>query len=126
MSIMFGNGRVKGYKGNIMRSEEFVATATTLPTAGTDGSGWKHQYEGPDGMLYAKLNPKFYDANGKVVKTLIVGDRYFCSYDVLSEGGVIDISATSFPGTYYVTGDTYARSAASGKDELTWNSSLVA
>lgn len=115
---MFGNGRVKGYKGNIMRSEEFVATATTLPTAGTDGSGWKHQYEGPDGMLYAKLNPKFYDANGKVVKNLVIGDRYFCSYDVLSEGGVIDISATSFPGTYYVTGDTYARSAASGKDEF--------
>lgn len=118
MSIMFGNGRVKSYEGNIMRSEEFVATATALPAAGADGSGWKHQYEGPDGMLYAKLNPKFYDAHGNVVTALVVGERYFCSYDVLAEGGVIDISATSFPGTYYVTGDTYARSAASGKDEF--------
>lgn len=30
----------------------------------------------------------------------------------------IDVSANSFPGTYYVTGDTYARSEATGKDEF--------
>ena len=33
-------------------------------------------------------------------------------------GSVIEISANSFPGTYYVTGDTYARSEASGIDEF--------
>lgn len=38
----------------------------------------------------------------------------------------IDVSANAFPGTYYVTGDTYARSENSSKDELTWNSSLAA
>lgn len=30
----------------------------------------------------------------------------------------IDVSANSFPGTYYVTGDTYARSETTGKDEF--------
>ena len=30
----------------------------------------------------------------------------------------IDVSANAFPGTYYVTGDTYARSENSGKDEF--------
>lgn len=30
----------------------------------------------------------------------------------------IDVSANSFPGTYYVTGDTYARNEANGTDEF--------
>lgn len=30
----------------------------------------------------------------------------------------IDVSANSFPGVYYVTGDTYARNEATGKDEF--------
>ena len=34
------------------------------------------------------------------------------------DGSVIEISANSFPGTYYVTGDTYARSETTGKDEF--------
>ena len=32
--------------------------------------------------------------------------------------GVIEISANTFPGTYYVTGDTYARSEVTGLDEF--------
>ena len=31
---------------------------------------------------------------------------------------VIDVSANTFPGNYYVTGDTYARSETTGKDEF--------
>ena len=30
----------------------------------------------------------------------------------------IDVSANGFPGTYYITGDTYARSETTGKDEF--------
>ena len=48
----------------------------------------------------------------------IKGQTYFCSYDLLVDGAVIEVSANSFPGTYYVTGDTFARSEASGKDEF--------
>ena len=121
MAIMFGNGRTKAYNGEsayIMKTEQFIASATNLPTEGNDASGWKAKYESPDGKLYTKHNPKFYDEDGKNVSALVVGDTFFCSYDLLVDGSVIEISANSFPGTYYVTGDTFARSEASGKDEF--------
>ena len=76
---------------------------------------------GPDGKTYDKVNPKFYDATGATVDSASLSKdvKYFCSYDLLSvNAGVIEISAASFPGTYYVTGDTYARSEASGRDEF--------
>ena len=121
MAIMFGNGRTKAYNGAdayIMKTEQFVANKVELPKEGTDGSGWKAKYESPDGKLYTKHNPKFYDEDGKTVTALVEGDTFFCSYDLLVDGSVIEISANSFPGTYYVTGDTFARSEASGKDEF--------
>ena len=123
MAIMFGNGRVKSYSGEnafIMKTEQFMATeaAATLPVAGTSSAGWNHQYEGPDGRLYAKVNPKFYDQYGDPVSKLEKNTKYFCTFDIKVEGSVIEISANSFPGTYYVTGDTYARSETSGADEF--------
>ena len=121
MAIMFGNGTVKPYEGDdayIMKTEQFTATDTALPTAGKDASGWKYQFEGPSGKLYNKVNPKFYDAYGKPVTALVKDAKFFCTFDLLVNGAVIEISANSFPGTYYVTGDTYARSEASGKDEM--------
>ncbi len=123
MAIMFGNGNVKGYGASssdqlIMKTEEFIATASATVSSATD-AGWKSQYEGPDGKLYAKVNPKFYDAKGSNVSSLTSGEKYFCSYDLLTvNAGIIEISASTFPGTYYVTGDTYARSEASGIDEF--------
>ena len=36
----------------------------------------------------------------------------------ITSAGTINIDANSFPGTYYVTGDTYARSAVTGNDEF--------
>lgn len=140
MAIMFGNGKVKDYHGNIMKTEQFIAEALVapkegsiaLPTSEVSGGGWSNYYEAPDGKRYKKLNPKFYDANGNVVAVEAAaatettpkkvawkaGEKYFCSYDLEALGAVIEISATSFPGTYYVVGDTFARSEASGKDEF--------
>lgn len=119
MAIMFGNGTVTDYTGAsayIMKTEKFVATATTVPTS-TDSSGWVAKYTAPDGKLYEKKNPKFFDATGAVPETLVVGDTYFCSFDVLVDGAIIDIGASTFPGTYYAVGDTFARSRTTGKDE---------
>lgn len=122
MAIMFGNGQVKTYGGEkayIMKTEQFTATATTLPTAEKSSSGWSNVFTGPDGKNYKKVNPKFYDAEGKnVADALKVGERYFCSYDLKATGAVIEISANSFPGTYYAVGDTYARSEVTGEDEF--------
>ena len=126
MAIMFGNGTVREYKGDgayIMKTEQFISTGGTVPSAnpGADSAGWKYQYTDPMGKLHTKHNPKFYDADGSVLAAgadLTRGNTYFCSYDVAVDGAVIEISANSFPGTYYVTGDTYARSEATGDDEF--------
>ena len=129
MAIMFGNGKVKTFNSEgktasdtsasfIMKTEQFIATATALPVAGSDASGWTHLYTGPDGSTYEKLNPKFYDENGAHVTTLIKDSKYFCTFDLAATGAVIEVSGNTFPGTYYVTGDTYARSDVSGKDQF--------
>lgn len=120
MAIMFSNGSVKEYSSAsataadskyIMRTVEFTY----------DGSAVPSQYEGPDGKLYNYVNPKYYTATGNsvVASALQNGEKYFCTFDLPTKSaGVIEISAAAFPGTYYVTGDTYARSEASGKDEF--------
>lgn len=122
MAIMFGNGSVVEYGpgGLIMKTEQFKASGTN---AGTDATaakavGWSEYYIGPDGKKYAKQNPKFYDATGAVATGFTDKQSYFCSYDLLVTGAVIEISANSFPGTYYVTGDTFARAEATGDDEF--------
>ena len=123
MAIMFGNGQVKTYGGEagdyIMKTEQFTATDKTLPTAESPASGWSNIFTGPDGKTYKKENPKFYDAEGKnMTGELKAGQKYFCSYDLKATGAVIEISANSFPGTYYAVGDTYARSEVTGEDEF--------
>lgn len=131
MAIMFGNGRVKPYQDKnayIMKTEQFLASDNieknpeVNPAAITPEQaktiGWSEKYEAPDGKLYVKKNSKFFTAEGETAVEIKAGERYFCSYDLKVDGSVIEISANSFPGTYYVTGDTYARSEASGKDEF--------
>lgn len=132
MAIMFGNGLPKtvatdadATTGAIMRTEEFtpnanVADATSTPVTALAAAGWASQLE-VGGKLYNKANPKVYSATGSATEeTALTKDvKYFVTYDLaIKEAGVIEISAASFPGTYYVTGDTYARSAASGEDEF--------
>ena len=83
MAIMFGNGSIDEYnddKAFIMKSEQFIATATTLPTEAESAaaakvvSGWNQAYTGPDGKVYKKINPKFYDAKGKKVSKEVIND----------------------------------------------------
>lgn len=138
MAIMFGNGSVKSYTGDnafIMKTEQFTSgtmVESAIPreatniTSATVVSGWNQAFTAPDGRRYKKFNPKFYDASGKRVEATAsdgavqwtVGEKYFCSYDLKVEGSIIEISANSFPGTYYAVGDTYARSEVTGKDEF--------
>mgnify|MGYP007124387164 CR=1 FL=1 len=79
----------------------------------------------------------WYKADAKEAKDAAVaegtkakaGERFIGVYVVnvaVGNGKTITIDAAHFPGTYRVVGDTYSRSEASGEDELTWNSSLVA
>lgn len=56
---------------------------------------------------------------GKATK-MIAGNKYFISFYVPvkeGKGKEIVVGPDTFPGTYYITGDTYARSEADGTDE---------
>lgn len=50
--------------------------------------------------------------------TLTAGHKYFLKYRVAVKSTVMEINADVFPGTYYVTGDTYVRSDKTGKDQF--------
>ena len=125
MAIMFGNGKVKEFDSSSNTaadaSADFIMKTIqiTVTEDAKDPNGGK--WIGPDGKQYEMLNAKYYDAEGKNVA---VGDlkaatgKYFCTFDLKAAGAVIEVSANSFPGTYYVVGDTFARSEASGLDEM--------
>ena len=47
------------------------------------------------------------------------GDKVFVHYEVtLQSKKVININADTFPGTYYITGDTFCRSDVTGEDDF--------
>ena len=102
---------------------EADSTDGKAPTE-TNNHGWTPTYTAPNGKTYEKINPKFYKADvykkgdKNAVDNFVDGEKYFCSYDLKIKGSVIDVSANSFPGTYYCVGETFARSEASGEDEF--------
>ena len=57
----------------------------------------------------------YYDANGD---TTGKASAVYATAKITVSGQKIIISSDKFPGTYYVTGDTYARSETTGKDEF--------
>lgn len=71
---------------------------------------------------------KFYDSKAKEVSAegATAKAKYeaakataaYATFDITVDGQEIVISAEKFPGTYYVTGDTYARSEDTGEDEF--------
>ena len=71
---------------------------------------------------------KFYDSKAKEISAegATAKAKYeaakataaYATFDINVEGQEIVISAEKFPGTYYVTGDTYARSEDTGEDEF--------
>lgn len=61
---------------------------------------------------------KYYSADGQEVTDPTTGYAYATGAVKAATSYTIDVSANSFPGTYYVTGDTYARSETTGKDDF--------
>jgi hypothetical protein len=49
---------------------------------------------------------------------VVEGQKVFITYELSASTSTILVSADSFPGTYYITGDTYARSDVTGKDQF--------
>ena len=50
--------------------------------------------------------------------SVTAGNKYFVQYTANATTKTITVSGDTFPGTYYVQGDTYARSDVDGKDQF--------
>ena len=74
-----------------------------------------------NGQEVAATDVKYYDAEGKPVTATgnTVPEAFaYATGKIAVTGQKIVISSDKFPGTYYVTGDTYARSETTGEDEF--------
>lgn len=74
-----------------------------------------------NGKKVEATNVKFYDEDGDTVAvsgTTAPAAAVYATGNIVISGTQIVISSDNFPGTYYVTGDTYARNENSGKDEF--------
>lgn len=118
MAIMFGNGTV----GEIADSEAGSTTAKLIMRTEAVEAALGTQWAAPNGKLYERVNVIYYDAAGTSSDSFVAegtNASLFATYDLKAKDtAVITINANSFPGTYYVTGDTFARSAKSGEDEF--------
>lgn len=115
MAVMFGDSEVAESTAGVTmkRTISWNATGTT-PTPPTT-------FDGPQGKKYAIPSTRvIYDKTGTSLSTGFTdGNTYYITFNMpVTAYGEIEVSANSFPGTYYITGDTYARAEKDGKDEF--------
>lgn len=130
LAIMFG-GEVTHNKGD---QEVLKTVPTTLITKET--SGWSTTVNGTK-LYIATDKATYFKYNGSEVvpvkdtEATDLSKFDFMTFDILDatteasgstsvmkDGLEIRIDASKFGGTYYITGDTYARNYESGKDEF--------
>ena len=76
------------------------------------------------GSTYNTGITKVTDADGAEISasdfgSKTAGDKFFVHYEVTpTSKKVININADTFPGTYYITGDTFCRSDVTGEDDF--------
>ena len=93
--------------------EETTILKTVKPSqVSSDGS--KITINGQDFTVSGSVT--YYDENGS--STTNKASAAYATAKITVSGQKIVISSDKFPKTYYITGDTYARSEATGKDEF--------
>ena len=105
------------YGVDINNTSDFGKETTILKTVkpsqvSSDGS--KITINGQDFTVSGSVT--YYDENGS--STTNKASAAYATAKITVSGQKIVISSDKFPETYYVTGDTYARSEATGKDEF--------
>lgn len=116
MAMIYGDNNGVGTVTKVTKYINYVANSSTTPTQITVPTGYRGANAQTDTTAAVK---KIYDADGSTVTTLTTGDRYMIEYEVTAtSSSVIEISASSFPGTYKIIGDTYARNQKTGKDDF--------
>lgn len=98
MAVMFGNGKVET-DDNKTVIKKTISYKGNKPTEWVDANGKKRNIP------------------AEAVETK-VDEVSFLTFDVpVAAKEVITVGPNTFPGTYYITGDTYARSEITGQDE---------
>ena len=114
MAIMFGNGTVTGESDTTV-TQHFVWTATSSGST-------KPSTMTKNGKTYTISNASIYSMDDmSVVSSVSSGTNYYVVAQGTTTAGKvqkIEISNDTFPGTYTLIGDTYARSYDTGKDEF--------
>ena len=105
------------YGVDINNTSDFGKETTILKTVkpsqvSSDGS--KITINGQDFTVSGSVT--YYDENGS--STTTKASAAYATAKITVSGQKIVISSDKFPKTYYITGDTYARSEATGKDEF--------
>ena len=115
MAIMFGsldaNGKTKVYEGT-----EGATIYKTLPINMVDTTAGTAEL---NGVKVSMSDPVYYNQEGGNSSATPTTDAAYVTFVVPTvTNKTIEVSSATFPGTYYITGDTYARSDVSGKDEF--------
>lgn len=113
-AIMLGDGRVRTDAVNISKTLQFIAEsagAAGVPTTWTDVGGGVHDIV--DGIIVDEFENPVTEAE------IVQGQTYLITFEFAAVNpSTIEISANSFPGTYWIEGDTYARNEITGRDEM--------
>lgn len=115
MAVMFGNGSVTTTVAPIKQTKVAVvasaATAPVLTYTNTSGSSV---------TISATAITWTTEAGATVTASeMTEGQKVFGTFEITpTTYRKISIGPDTFPGTYYVTGDTYSRNQTTGKDEF--------
>lgn len=145
LSIMFGNGTVAAEEGAVQRTVVVKLKEKNLPdyftadvSNGQGGSERKRVYFKETGTIPqnavtlaksgltitavtsedGKHEATVSDNSVTGLDSFAENSKVFITYTVKVVKKEISISGDTFPGTYYVTGDTYARSDIDGSDQF--------
>lgn len=109
-----GSKRVKLYMGTETNapagSEKFTNQVTLVGVFNEDGTELK---SGESQSAASITTAALWQG-----ATAVAGNKYIVKYTIKGVTKTISVGADTFPGTYYVQGDTYARSDVDGSDQF--------
>lgn len=114
MALMFGDGTVGKIEGQsaILKTIRFIGDETAAaPTSYLDANGNKRQIADTAAFITNELGEKV------AAEDIEKGQVYYYTFKIKVNGEKIVVGPNTFPGTYYITGDTYARSETTGEDD---------
>lgn len=120
MAVMFGS---VNREGDVVIDSSITNLRRTVPISDVIFSGTSVTIDVAGNQVSISAGT-FYDEQGS--ETTLTSEttappknaKYFTFDLPVAEAQVITISAETFPGTYYITGDTYARRESNGEDEF--------